>query len=421
MHRRLARYLSEHVGEYSLARLGGDASAGLTVAALVLPLSLGLAVTAGLPPQQGLYASMLPLLAFALVASTRRTMIGPDASVTALIVASVLPMVASTSTSIADLVAALAIAAGLLSILAAFIGAGRLAGLLNESSLIGYLAGLAVVVAIAQLPRMLRLDIDSERTLGIVMEVLRDLSHASVWSTLLALGTLALVVVARSRRPAFPWLLVAIVAATAVSELAGLPARGIATIGELPSGLPTPHLPDVSVEDVVRMLPIAAAIACVTFADTIATASAFAARHGEPLDPGHDLAALGGANVIAGLAGGMPVSASGARTAAAEASGGSTQLAGVFAAGAVALVLLGGGAALSMLPLAALGGVVVAAVIPMVDVQSLGRLRQLERGHFVGALLVAGAVVVIGVLEGIVVAFVVSLADRLLRRRAARG
>ena len=416
-----ARVFRDGLRSYTRARLLGDASAGLTVAALVLPLSLGLAVTAGLPPEQGLYSSILPLLAFALIASSRRTMIGPDASVTALIVASVVPLAAGESAVVlSNLVAALAIAAGLVCIASAALGAGRLASLLNESSLIGYLAGLAIVVGIAQLPRITQLATESERTLAILYDVITKLASASGWGVLLASGTILLVTVARARTPAFPWLLLAIGLATLVSETAGLPDRGIATIGALPSGLPALGLPDVTIADTLRLLPIALAVACVTFADTMATTSGFAARHHEPVAPGRDLAALGAANVAAGLAGGMPVSASGARTAAAEAAGGSSQVAGAFAAAAVAVVLLGGGEVLSMLPRAALGGVGGAAVIPMVDVQSLARLRRLERGHFVGAIVVTAGVVAIGVLEGIVVAFVVSIIDRVARARSQR-
>jgi MFS superfamily sulfate permease-like transporter len=401
------------------AAILGDVSAGLTVAALVLPLSLGLAVTAGLPPERGLYASMLPLVAFAMLASTRRTMIGPDASVTALITATVLPLAAKSDAALGELVAALAIAAGIVCIVAALLGAGRLALLFNESSLIGYLAGLAIVVAIAQLPRMTGIGSDEGDTLPMLADVASRLDAAHAWSCVLAIATIVLVVLARSRRPALPWMLVAVVLAALVSHVLELDERGVAIIGGLPSGLPVPSIPRIAARAVIDVLPIALAIAAVTFADTMATASAFAARHGEAIRPGRDLVALGAADVVAGLSGGMPVSASGARTAAAEAAGGRSQAAGVVAAAAVAIVLLGGGSALSALPLPALGGVVVAAVIPMVDVRSLGRMRRLERGHFAGAALVMCAVVSIGVLEGILFALAVSVLDRIVRTRRA--
>jgi MFS superfamily sulfate permease-like transporter len=403
------------------ASLLGDLGAGVTVAALVLPLSIGLAITAGLSAEQGLYASMLPLVAFAFIASSRHTMIGPDASVTAIIVASVVPIAAREGVGLSELVAALAIASGLLCLLGAAVGAGRLAQVLVEATLIGYLAGLAVVVGLAQLPRIMGVPApDEDRTLLAVIDTLAKLPEANWWSIALAVGVIAMVVVGRVLRPALPWMLMSIAVAAALSLLLDLPDRGVATIGTIVAGLPVPGIPDVGWSDVVAILPAAGMIALVTFADTMATATAFAARHHEPLDAGRDLAGLGAADLVAGFVGGMPVSASGARTAAGDVAGGRTQLTGIVAAGTIALVVLVGGEFIATLPIPALAGVVVAAVIPMVDTSSLARMRRLEKWHFRSALLVAASVVVLGVLQGIVAALVASLVERWFRRRAAR-
>lgn len=398
-------------------RLVGDLAAGVTVAALVLPLSMGLAVTAGLSPEAGLYASMLPMAVFALIATSRQTMIGPDASVTALVVASVLPMSSGEAGRHAELVAALALAAGACCVLAALVGVGRIANLLRASALTGYLAGLAVVVGIAQLPRIMGIDAAAEdRTLLQLANVVRQVADWNVPSVVIGTMTFLLVVVARAKRPALPWMLVAVAAAAVASGLLGWSDEGVATVGSIPAGLPSMQLPDVSLADVTRLLPVAVGIMLVTFADTIATSSAFAHRNRYRTKPGRDLAALGIADIASGLSGGTPVSASGARTAAVESSGGTSQLTGLVAAATIAVVLLGAGGALATLPQPALGAVVVAAVLPMVDVQSLGRLRALDREEFVVAMVVAISVVVVGVLEGIVVAFVASIIERARRR-----
>ncbi len=408
---------------HSRRRLLGDVVAGITVAALVLPLSMGLAVTAGLPPETGLYASMLPMVAFALLATSRQTMIGPDASVTALIVASILPLSPGDPARHAALVATLALVAGACCVLAAAIGAGRLATVLRDSALTGYLAGLAVVVAIAQLPRMVGISASSAgRTTEQLMDVLRELSSWNGASVAIGAATLALVVVARARRPALPWMLVAVALAAVVSYGLDLTDRGVSIVGALPSGLPDLQLPSHSIDDVLRVLPVAVAVTLVTFADTLATAGAFAMRGGYRTRPGRDLAALGAADIAAAVSGGMPVSASGARTAAADSSGGTSQLTGLVAAATIALVLLGGGEALAQLPQPALGAVVVAAVLPMVDVQSLARMRALERDEFRIAVAVMAGVVLLGVLEGIVVAGIASIVQRArVRRRGTVG
>jgi MFS superfamily sulfate permease-like transporter len=403
------------------ASLLGDLSAGVTVAALVLPLSIGLAITAGLSAEQGLYASMLPLVAFAFIASSRHTMIGPDASVTAIIVASVVPIAARGGAGLSELVAALALASGLLCLVGAAVGAGRLAKVFVEATLIGYLAGLAVVVGLAQLPRIMKIPApDEDRTLLAVVDTLSKVVDANWWSIALATGVITTIVVGRARCPVLPWMLIAIAAAAVTSQLLNLPSRGVTTIGTIAAGLPVPGIPDVAWSDVVAILPAAGMIALVTFADTMATATAFAARHHEPLESGRDLAGLGAADIVAGFVGGMPVSASGARTAAGDVAGGRTQLTGIVAAGAIALVVLVGGELIATLPIPALAGVVVAAVIPMVDTSSLARMRRLEKWHFRSALLVAVSVVVLGVLQGIVAALVVSIAERWFTRGAAR-
>jgi MFS superfamily sulfate permease-like transporter len=403
--------------------LAGDVVAGLTVAALVLPLSMGLAVTAGLPPEHGLYASMLPMLVFALLASSRQTMIGPDASVTAMVVAAVLPLSDGDHVRHEALTAALAIAAGAICAIAALVGMGRLASLLREAALTGYLAGLAVVVAVAQLPRVSGTGpLDTERTPAQVIEWIAEWSTWNWPSLALAAGTLAFVLVARARRPALPWMLFAVTVAAIVTAWLDLTDAGVAVVGTLPDGLPIPQLPDVRRRDVLELLPTAFAIMVVTFADTMATATAFAARNGYAIRPGRDLAALGLADIASGLSGGPPVSASGARTAAAESSGGTSQLTGIVAALVIAIVLVGAGDVLAALPQPALGAVVIAAVVPMVDVQSLGRLWRLDRPELTLAVIVMAAVVLIGVLEGIAVAFVASIARRLwLSRRVGRS
>jgi high affinity sulfate transporter 1 len=343
-----------------------------------------------------------------------------DASTAALLGASVASLAGDDPVRFAALAGALSVVTGVILLVAGLLRFGFIADFLSEPVLLGYQAGLAVVVIASQLPKMTGIATDATTTLSRYVDVVRHVTDANVPTVLVAIGSLAISVGVRRWKPAWPGALLALVAATVVVAVFDLTAHGVSVLGDIPGGLPPLAVPDVSWADVRTMLGPAAAIALLAAADTLVSSRAFAARGGYPVDGNADLIGLGVANMGAGFSGGITVSASAARTAVAESVGSRSQVAGLSAAVVMLLVLAFLTPLLSDVPNATLGAVVTVAVVRLIEVGNLQRLWRVRRTEFLIAAVAFAGVVLIGVLEGVLVAMGLSLVD-FLRRASKPG
>ena len=410
--------VAEEVPRYRLGSARRDLLAGVTVTALALPSAMAYGELAGLSPVNGLYALLGPTLAYVLLGSSRRLVIGPEGSVSTLVAASVLPLAAAGSEEAVELASMLALLVAVCFLLARALRLGWVADYFSRPVLIGYLHGVAVVLVISQLGKLLGVPVEATEPLKKLGEVVRELDEVSGATVALSAVTLTALLLLRRFMPALPGALLVVVGAIAGSWAFDFAAHGIATVGPVPGGLPRPSLPTPPLADVVELLPAALGVFLVSFADEILTARAFAGRRGEHVRASQELFVLGAANAAAGLTQAFSVGASGARTAVNEAMGARTQIAGLFAAGTVVVVLLFLTEPVQYLPTAVLGAVLVSAAINIVDPRAWRTLAAIDRVEVAIAAVTVSCVVVFGVLEALVVAVGLSIIDTV--RRSAR-
>ncbi|MEX1173650.1 MAG: SulP family inorganic anion transporter [Chloroflexota bacterium] len=406
---------------YERGWLRHDIVAGLVLTAILVPAGMGYAQASGLPAITGLYATILPLLAYAALGPSRILVVGPDSSLAPLIAAAIVPLAVGDPDRAIALAGLLSLITGLLILGAGLANFGFLTDLLSAPVRHGYLNGIALIVIVGQTPRILGLDVDAEGLLDRLRAIADGLVEGRVHGVSLALGgaCLAVIVALRHWRPGLPAVLIGVAAATFASVVLDLPARtGIAVVGALPRGLPEFVLPALEIGDMLALVPAALGIVLVSATDTSVLSRSLAARRRERTDQDRELVALGGANVAAAFFSGFPVSSSTSRTPVAESAGARTQLTGVVGAATIALLLFAAPGLLAQLPMAALAAVVVAAALTLVDVPAIVRLWQVRPSEFRQAMASFLGVVLIGVIEGIFLAVVFSLL--LFVRRAWR-
>ncbi|WP_298799589.1 sulfate permease [Pseudonocardia sp. 73-21] len=399
---------------HDVPALRADAMAGLTVAAYLVPQVLAYAVVAGMPPVAGLWAAVAALAAYALLGSSRQLSVGPESTsaiMTAIVVA---PVAAGDPRRYTALAAMLAVLVGVICLAARVARLGFLADLLSRPVLVGYLAGIALVMIVGQLERVTGVPVDGDTVPAQVASFVAGLGRFHPPTVAMAAAVLLFLLVAHRLRPGLPAPLVAVVLAALAALV--LPAGlGLHLVGAVPQGLPLPQLPLVSGADVTALLLPAVGVAVVAFSDTVLTGRAFAARHRHPLDADQELLALGAANLAAGALQGFPISSSASRTVIADAAGARSQLSSVLTLVTVVAVLLVGGPVLATFPTAALGGLVVYAALRLVDAGEFRRFARFRRSEFLLAATAVMAVLVLGLLYGVLVAVGLSVFD-LLRR-----
>jgi SulP family sulfate permease len=401
-----------------------DLTAGLLIVALAIPLSMGMAEVAGMPPIAGLYSCILPLVAYALFGSSPQLVVALDASTAALVATAVAPLAGGDPIRYGALAGVVAILVGVMLLAAGCMRLGVVAKLLTRPVLLGYQAGLALVVVLSQLPRLLGLKVDHSETLPRAFEITTRVDDWSVPATLLGGAALAVIVILAATRPRLPSPLLAIVAAAVAVGFTGGLFSDVELVGSLPAGLPQIGLPPFEIADVVALIPFSTAIALLAAADTIVSSKAFAQRNGYEVDANRDLLGLGSANLASGLSGGITTSASAARTAVVEMVGGRSQLASVTAALGMIAVLLFFTEPLGNLPTTALAAVVIGAVLRLIEVSSLQELWRTRRFDFVIAISTTVGAVAIGLLEGIAIGVGLSLLSKApgaWRRRVRRA
>ncbi|WP_342801953.1 SulP family inorganic anion transporter [Nocardia sp. No.11] len=391
---------------YRRAWLRADVTAGLVLTALLIPAGMGYAEAAGLPAYAGLYATIVPLLAYAVVGPSRILVLGPDSSLAPLIAAAVLPLAAVDDPDRAlALAGVLAVLVGLILLVGGFLRLGFVTELLSKPIRLGYLNAIALIVVVGQLPKLLGFSVDATGVLAEIAEIGKAVVDSEIdpIAAALGLGTLAVIVAFRWWLPAVPGVLVAVAVAIAISAAAGL-TDDIGMVGALPEGLPLPSIDGIGWDDIGHLIGPAAGIALIAFADSGVLSRTFAARHGEDVDGSTEMKAIGVANVAGGLFGGFPVSASGSRTPVAEQSGARTQLAGVVGAIAVLLFVLLAPGLTAYLPDAALAAVVIVAATALIDIRGMVRMWRMSSVEFALAAAAFVGVALVGVLQGILVA-----------------
>lgn len=404
--------------DYRWRSLRGDVSGGLTVSAYLVPQALAYSTLAGLPAVAGLWAALPPLLIYALMGSSRQLSVGPE-STTALMTASVLATTAGTAEPgrYAAYAATLALLVGVICLAAGLLRLGYLANLLSRPVLVGYLAGIAVMMVASQLGRLSGVPVGGTTVLDQVRSFVLELSRLHWPTVLLSLGVLVVMIALDRCAPRLPGPLAGILLAAAAAAALTHWSGGVELVGAVPSELPIPQWPTISGEMLRELVAPAMGIAVVAFSDNVLTARAFASRTGADIDPQTELRALGVCNLVVGLFRGFPISSSGSRTALAHAAGARTQLYSIVALCAVIGVLLIGGSVMAAIPAAALGALVVYAATKLVKIEDFGRLARFRRSELLLALATTASVLLLGVLLGVLVAIALSVAD-LLRRLA---
>ena len=402
---------------YHRAWLRGDVIAGVTVAAYLVPQVMAYAGVAGLPPVTGLWAAAVALLVYAVLGSSRRLSVGPESTTALLTAAAVGPMAAGDPARYAALAAALAVMVGLVCLAAWALRLGFLADALSRPVLVGYMAGVAILMVVSQLDTLTGVEVVGGSVRAELVSFGSHLSDMQPATPLLAAAVLTFLLVAGGLLPRAPVPLMGVLLAVVVVAMLPLDGQGIAFVGQIPVALPsTPSR--VPLDDLGQLAVPALGLAIVAFTDNVLTARAFAARRHETVDAEQELLALAAANVAAGAVHGFPVSSSGSRTAIADAVGARSQLHSLVAVVMILLTLAFLGEVLAAFPEPALGALVVWAAIRLIDVAEFRRFARFRRSEFLLALATTASVLVFDVLTGVLVAIGLSILD--LLRRVAR-
>lgn len=391
----------------------GDVAGGLTVGAMLVPQSMAYAELAGMPPVHGFYAVIGALVVYALFGTSRHLGVGPEPGTAILAATGVGVIAAGDPGRYIVLMAALALLVGAVCVIAAALRLGFVASLLSKPVLVGYITGVGLTLLSSQIASFTGLQISGDRLFPRAVELVNEIEDVHGPTLLLGAATLAVILVLRRVAAQIPGALLGVVGAAVVVAVFGLEDNGIALVGSIPAGLPTPEVPDVSLQDLGRLLPVAAGIALVGFTDNLLTARSIAARDRSSkhpkIDANQELLALGLTNVSAGLSQGFPVSSSASRTAVPASLGSSTQLVSVIASVFVVATLTLLRPLLSDIPRPALAAVIMAAAIAIIDVAGFRSLWRLSRAEASLAAVTVLGVVVFDVLVGVVVAVTLSV------------
>lgn len=392
--------------------LFSDIVAGLVLTAILVPVGMGYAEASGVPPINGLYATIVPLLIYALFGPSRIMVLGPDSTLAAVIAALILPLAAGDAQRAIELAAVLALLSGVFCLAIGLLRMGMVADLLSKPIRIGFLNAIALTVLVGQLPKVFGFSVKADnlmdKTVLFVQGVLAGKTNMT--ALLIGGGSLALVLLMKRWRPRWPGVLIAVVLATVLTAMGELDqGAGLAVVGGLPQGLPSFHWPQVLWADVMHLLPGAVMIALLSFADTSVLSRSLAQRGGYTVDQNQEMIALGVANMCSGLFQGFSISSSSSRTPVAEAAGARTQMTGVVGALAIASLLMLAPNLLRSLPSAVLGAVVIAACLSFADLEGMWALFRLRRMEFVLSVISFLGVAFVGVIEGIVIAIVLAM------------
>jgi len=396
---------------YQRAWLLHDVVAGLVLTAVLIPVGMGYAEASGVPAIHGLYATIIPLMAYAIFGPSRIMVLGPDSTLAAVIAVLILPLAQGSAERAVALAGALALLSGVCSLVISFARLGIMADLFSKPIRIGFLNAIALTVIIGQLPKVFGFSVKGDDLVDKASLLVQGVATGRVNTVALAIGVLSLAVIllVKRWRPVWPGVLVAVVVATVLSTwFDWAQTAHISVLGPMPQGIPLPQLPWVSWSDLKSLLPGAVIIALLTFADTSVLSRSLAARGNYRVSQDQEMLALGMANIAAGLFQGFSVSASSSRTPVAESAGSRTQVTGLVGALAIILLLVLAPRLLTHLPTALLGAVVIAACLSFANVRGMLELYRQRRPEFALSLISFLGVAFVGVIEGIVIAIILA-------------
>jgi high affinity sulfate transporter 1 len=380
---------------------------------MLVPVGIAYAEASGVPGINGLYATIVPLLAYALFGPSRILVLGPDSALAAVILTVVLPLSAGEPQRAVAVASTMAIVSGFVCVAIGVVRLGFITDLLSKPIRYGYMNGIALTVLLSQIPKLFGFSVTANGPLRLVWGIVNKVLAGSTNIVALAIGasTLALILLLK-RWSRIPGILIAVIAATVVVAAFDLTTRaGVSALGPLPRGLPFPRLPLVHVDDIAQILTGGLAVALVSFADTSVLSRTYAARLRTPVDPNQEMVGLGVANLAAAFFQGFPISSSSSRTPVAEAAGAKTQLTGVVGALAIALLLVLAPELLQHLPHTALAAVVIASAIGLFEVSDLRRIYRIQRWEFWLSMTCFAGVAVLGAIPGIALAIVIAVIE----------
>ena len=402
---------------YERRHLRGDLIGGLTVTAYLVPQVMAYSALAGLPAQVGIWIIALTLVAYFFIGTSRLLSSGPESTTALLTAATLAPLAIGDSGRYATLAALLALLCGLFALLAWLLRLGFIGDALSKPVLVGYMAGIAVIMIMSQIGKITGINVTGDSFVADLQSIAKNLNWDSLsWASLaMGLGVTILLLTLGKRFPKLPVPLMVIGTAALVTSVFDLGHHGVATVGAISTGIPTPSFTGVSSSDVSMMLLPAFGVFIVGYTDNLLTGRMFGDRHHHDINPNRELLALGATNIVAGIAHGLPVSSSASRASLGETAGARTQLYSLVAAIGAVVVLFGFGGVLAAFPIAALGGVVAYAALQLVDVAEFRRLWKFRSREFLLAISATAAVLVFDILWGILFAVGLSIFELLTR------
>jgi len=398
---------------YRLAWLRHDVMAGLVMTTMLVPVGIAYAEASGVPGINGLYATIVPLLAYALFGPSRILVLGPDSALAAVILTVVLPLSGGEPQRAVAFAGMMAIVSGVVCVAAGLARLGFVTELLSKPIRYGYMNGIALTVLLSQVPKLMGFSVKAQGPLRQTWAIVEKVHSESTNVVVFAIGGSTLIVILFLKRwRRVPGILLAVVAATVVVAVLDLGTRAkVSVLGPLPQGLPAPRLPLVHFDDIVTILTGGLAVALVSFADTSVLSKIYAVRLRTPVDPNQEMVGLGIANLATAFFQGFPISSSSSRTPVAEAAGAKTQVTGVVGALAISLLLIFAPDLLRHLPHTALAAVVIASAIGLVEITDLRRIYRIQRWEFWLSILCFAGVAVLGAIPGIALAIVIAVIE----------
>jgi high affinity sulfate transporter 1 len=400
---------------YDRSWLRYDLVAGVSVAAVAVPIAIAYSQLAGVPPAHGLYASILPLVAYAVLGSSRQLIMAPDAATCSIVAATVLPLAGQDPERYLSLTMALALIAGAFCIAAGFARLGFLTNFLARPILTGYLNGIALSIIAGQLGRLFGFSLAPAGFFRLIAEFIRKLAQTHLPTLMVGLLGFALLRVLKRVSPRIPAPLVAVALGIAAARTFDLGGRGVALLGTIPAGLPAPSIPTVQESDLLPLALGAAGLALISFNSAMVTARSFAVKNRYEIDSNQEFIALGVADIGAGILQGFAVSGADSRTAVNDSVGGKSQVTSLVAAAVIVLVLLVFTVPLAYLPIAALSAILINSALGLFDLKTLARLQRVHPQEFAVAIITLLGVITVGVLPGVVVAVGVAIVQLLAK------
>jgi SulP family sulfate permease len=403
------------------ADLPTEILAGVTLAALMIPLNIGYAQVAGLPATVGLYSAILPMVAFAIFCTSRQVVASPDAAIAALLGSTLVGLAAPDDPRYIQLAYAVALLCAIIFFLFSFFKLGFLANFLSKAVLAGFITGLGIEVLTSQVKKIMGISVEVDEWFWFegwfreVFQIISKVGEANLYTVAIGVGSIVIIRLLKRFAPRIPGALVALVMMTVLVAALQLEQKGVKVLGQIPAGLPTLTIPQVTLGDFGKLLPAALALCGITLAEGLLLGRSYAQKRGYSIDSDQEMFAFGASNLASGLTGGFAVGSSASRTAAMDSNGARSQIPSLVGAIVVALVLLFFTNQLAMLPNAALAGIVANAVLGLIEVDELKQLYRLRRSEFWIAIACLLSVLVLGPLKAVAIAFLLSMIDLLAR------